>query len=315
MASPEIQRLRETLERALQGQDDAKAGLLLALVAREHAYLEGPPGCGKSALARALARASGARIAELAFHRDASAAELLGEVHLRREARASLERIAIELSVGPSASAEVLLLDDLSRAPGEALGVLLRVLGQRRLADRALPLETAIATSGPPELENYGDPLEPTQLDRFAFQVRMRGLVGARSFALARALLDRPLGQDLPPPLDTEVRHALQRRAAALPIESSARAALLRAVERLAGVERARRRRARRRRRRRRRSAPARAHGPLRARRGAARRGRRRLAAQSAAHAPPRRNPRRGSGRRAVARRGSPAGRRARFPA
>ena len=234
--SPEIQRLREILERALYGQDDAKTGLLLALVAREHAYLEGPPGCGKSALARALAHGSGARFAELAFHRDASAAELLGEVHLRREARARTERIALELALGPSASAEILLLDDLSRAPGEALGVLLRVLGQRQLAQRALPLETAIATSGPPDLESYADPLEPTQLDRFAIQVRMHGLVGARRFALARALLDRELAADAPLPIDTETRHSLQRSAAALPIEPAARAALLRAVERLAAA-------------------------------------------------------------------------------
>ncbi len=236
MSSPEIQRLREILERALHGQEDAKTGLVLALVAREHAYLEGPPGCGKSALARALAHGSGARFAELAFHRDASAAELLGELRLRREARAGKERIALELALGASASAEVLLLDDLSRAPGEALGVLLRVLGQRRLADRALPLETAIATSGPPDLESYADPLEPTQLDRFAIQVRMRGLLGARRFSLARGLLDRELGPDAPIPLDTEARHSLQRRAAALPIEPSARAALLRAVERLAAA-------------------------------------------------------------------------------
>ena len=233
MAIPELERLRAALDLAVHGQDDAKLGLLLALLAREHAYLEGPPGCGKSALARALASASGARRAELAFHRDASAAELLGEVHLRRESRAPGERIAIELALGPSASAELLLLDDLSRAPGEALGSLLRVLAERRFAGRALPLETAIATAGPPDLESYADPLEPTQLDRFAIQLRMRGLVGARRFALARALLDREL-EASPPPLDTEMRHSLQRRAAALPIEPAARAALLRAVERLA---------------------------------------------------------------------------------
>ncbi len=69
-------------------------------------------------------RAAGARTAELAFHRDASAADLLGEVHLRREraAHGRGERISLELAAGPSARAEVLVLDDLSRAPGEALG-------------------------------------------------------------------------------------------------------------------------------------------------------------------------------------------------
>ena len=37
----------------IKAHDDAKTGIWLALIAREHAYLEGPPGCGKSALAAA----------------------------------------------------------------------------------------------------------------------------------------------------------------------------------------------------------------------------------------------------------------------
>jgi MoxR-like ATPase len=236
MPLPELERLRAALDAVVFGQEDAKTGLLLALLAREHAYLEGPPGSGKSALARALAAASGARAAELAFHRDASAAELLGDVRLRREPRAHGERIALELALGPTADAELLVLDDLSRAPGEALGLFARVLGERRLGGRALPLETAVATSGPPDLESYADPLEPAQLDRFAIQVRLHGLVGARRFAVARALLDRDLAAAAPRALDTEVRHALQRRAAGLALEPAARAALLRAVERLAAA-------------------------------------------------------------------------------
>src|SRR5215475_14142826 len=140
-ATTELSALRTALAAVVHGQEDAATGLVLALVAREHAYLEGPPGCGKSALGRALGRASGARTAELAFHRDASAADLLGEVRLRRERVPGRgERIALELAAGPSAHAEVLLLDDLARAPGEALGLLLRVLAERRLGGAALPL-------------------------------------------------------------------------------------------------------------------------------------------------------------------------------
>ena len=234
MSVPELERLRAALDAVVHGQDDAKTALVLALVAREHAYLEGPPGCGKSSLARALARASGARAAELAFHRDASAAELVGDVRLRREARGAGERISLEHAPGPSAEAEVLVLDDVSRAPGEALGALLPWLGERRLAGRVVPLETAVATSGPPDLESYADPLEPTQLDRFALQVRLHGLLGARRFAAARALLDLEPLAAAPIALDTEMRHSLQRRAARLEFEPAARAALLRAVERLA---------------------------------------------------------------------------------
>jgi MoxR-like ATPase len=225
--------LRDALDPVLVAHGDGKTGLVLALLAREHAYLEGPPGCGKSALALAFARIAGARLMQASFHRDTSAVELLGSPRLRRQRRGNAERLAFELMPGPLATAEVLLLDDLSRAPGEALAPLLRILSERRAAGAALPLETAIATAGAADLESYADPLEPSQLDRFAVQIRMRGLVSGRRFERARTLLDRDGEPPLHAVLDTDQRHALQRAVAALTIEPAARAALLRAVERL----------------------------------------------------------------------------------
>lgn len=228
-----LARAREALDRVVVGQEDAKTGLLLALVAREHAYLEGPPGCGKSALASALPRIAGASSARISFHRDTSASELLGEPHLRRERRETTERVSFERIPGALAHAEILLLDDLSRAPGEALAPLLRILSERRLAGMKLPLETAVATAASDELEGHCDPLEPSQLDRFAVQLRVRGLLSGRRFALARELLDHPPAESSEAVLDAAHRHQMQREAAALPIEPAALDALLRAVERL----------------------------------------------------------------------------------
>ncbi len=226
-----LARVRSALAGVVLGHEDAKTGLLLAVLAREHAYLEGPPGCGKSALASALARIIGARATEISFHRDTSAGELLGVQSLRRRRRGSSERLSFERSPGRVADAEILLLDDLSRAPGEALAPLLRVLSGRSLGGSKLPLETAIATAGPDDLESYADPLEPSQLDRFAIQVRMRGLVLGRHFARARELLDRVQEPEITTRLETAERHRLQREVADVPIEPAARDALLRAVE------------------------------------------------------------------------------------
>lgn len=228
-----LDRARAALDEVLTGQEDAKTGLLLALLAREHAYLEGPPGCGKSTLVAAFAQIAGARTTQIHFHRDTSASELLGEPYLLRRRRERTERLSFERTPGSLTRAEVLLLDDLSRAPGEALAPLLRILSERASAGVKLPLETAFATAGSEELESYADPLEPSQLDRFAVQVRMRGLVLGRGFARARLVLDRAPAAPIEAALDAAQRHRLQHEVAALPIESTTRSALLRAVEQL----------------------------------------------------------------------------------
>lgn len=183
--------LRTALGRVLVGQDESATGLTLALLAEQHAYLEGPPGCGKSELAAALAALSGARTHTLVFHRDIRETDLLGDVLLSRHRHRGHERLRRELIPGPLLQAEIALLEDLPRSPGEALGPLLRILAERNALGQPLPLESAVATGPLEQVEAPIDPLEPGQLDRFAVQLRLTGLLTGGLFDEAAVLLER----------------------------------------------------------------------------------------------------------------------------
>ncbi len=231
-----LARLRAALDREVAGHEDAKTGLILAWLAGEHAYLEGPPGCAKSLLAEAFLRAVGGRAALLRCHRDMREWDLLGATQLQRRAVAGGERLRRTLAPGPLLQAELAVLDDLARAPGEALGLLGPILGARRIAGRALPLGTAIATGLPAELEAYTDPLEPAQLDRFAIQVRMAGTLSSRSWPLARQLLDFVPSAAGSAVLDAAERRALRERAARLRVPRDVRRALVEVAVRLTAL-------------------------------------------------------------------------------
>ena len=188
-----LSRLRELLDRHVVGHDDAKQALLLALVCREHIYLEGPPGSAKTRMAELAARGASLGFFFYQMHRDTRLSELVGDVVLERRplAGAEGERIPQAIEPGGILTAEVCVLDDISRAPGEALNVLLRVLNERKFGERSIPLLTAIATSNPLRDEYYNEPLDPANLDRFALQLRVSGLIQSGDRAQARALIDR----------------------------------------------------------------------------------------------------------------------------
>lgn len=211
--------LRHALGRALTGQPDAVSGLLLALVAREHAWLEGPPGCGKTRLAEALAPLCGARSARLGS--DAG-------FTLVRERAGTRERIRRVAERSPLHDAEIAVLDDAARCDGPELSRWLGALERRRLGGVALPLETAVATGRP---DDTG--LDPAALDLFAVQVRLRGLLTSRSFDAARELARAPRDARRAPVLDRATRRAAQEAAAALAVDPAARDALARALARL----------------------------------------------------------------------------------
>ena len=194
---PEVQPLRSLLDSRIVGHDAAKDALLLALTCREHIYLEGPPGTAKTLLAELTARASGLNFFFHQFHRDTRLSELVGDTVLeRRPLDSGGEQIHQRTEPGAMLSAQIAVLDDISRAPGEALNVLLRILNEREFDGARLGLLSAIATSNPFDDDYYNEPLDPANLDRFALQLRVEGLLhdpnSPQALELLRHFSERP---------------------------------------------------------------------------------------------------------------------------
>ena len=78
-------RMRRSLDASLVGQDLLKHGVLLGLVAGEHVFIEGQPGCGKTMAAEVAARASHLSTFFYQFHRDTRVSELVGHTVVHRQ--------------------------------------------------------------------------------------------------------------------------------------------------------------------------------------------------------------------------------------
>jgi MoxR-like ATPase len=191
----ELESLHKLLDAHVVGHEETKHVLLLGLLCREHVYLEGPPGSAKTRMAEIVAKGSNLEFFFYQLHRDTRLAELVGDVVVERRplppGEGEGERIHQRIEPGGILTAEVCVLDDISRAPGEALNVLLRILNERKFGDQSIPLLTAIATSNPMRDEYYNEPLDPANLDRFALQLRVSGLLQSGMVETARTLVDR----------------------------------------------------------------------------------------------------------------------------
>ncbi|MBI4083247.1 MAG: AAA family ATPase [Candidatus Lambdaproteobacteria bacterium] len=184
--------IRNRLDHFVVGHGQVKEALLLALIGREHFYLQGEPGCAKTLLAEVAGHAAGLAFEFCQFHRDTRLNDLLGDVVLRRSRQADGgEIIEQTLRHGGLLRAQIAVLDDITRAPGEALNVLLRLLNEREYLSQRIPLMSAIATTNPTGDEYYNEPLDPANLDRFTLQFKAKGALGGSDFELARSIMDR----------------------------------------------------------------------------------------------------------------------------
>jgi MoxR-like ATPase len=117
---------REEIGKIIIGQQTVIDLALLAVVANQHALVEGVPGVAKTLLVRTLARVLGCEFERIQFTPDLMPADITGTNVF------NLQRNEFTLVRGPIFTA-FLLADEINRAPAKTQSALLQAMQERQL--------------------------------------------------------------------------------------------------------------------------------------------------------------------------------------
>ena len=160
--------IRGEIAKAVVGQTDTVDHMLIALLARGHVLLEGPPGTAKTFLAQCFSATLGLDFSRIQFTPDLMPGDILGSNLF------NFQTSQFTLTRGPI-FCDVLLADEINRTPPKTQAALLEAMQERRVtldgtAHQLPPHFMVVATQNP--IENQGVyPLPEAQLDRFLFKL------------------------------------------------------------------------------------------------------------------------------------------------
>jgi len=179
-------RVLTELGRVVLGQEAALREALLALLARGHVLLEGPPGTAKTLLVRALNEALGLEFRRIQFTPDLMPSDITGISILTGQGEFSFRP-------GPL-FADLVLADEINRAPAKTQAALLEAMEERGSTVDGVrhpmsPSFTVFATQNPIEFEGTY-PLPEAELDRFL----LKSTLGYPEAAIETGVLERVLG-------------------------------------------------------------------------------------------------------------------------
>ncbi|MEM6275836.1 MAG: MoxR family ATPase [Pseudomonadota bacterium] len=164
----QAEQLRAEIGKTVLGQEDIVDMLIVALFARGHVLMEGPPGTAKTLLARSFASVLSLDFGRIQFTPDLMPGDVLGTSIFNFQTNDFI------LTKGPVFS-EVLLADEINRAPPKTQAALLQAMNEQVVSidgtDHSLGENfIVVATQNP--IEQQGTyPLPEAQLDRFLFKV------------------------------------------------------------------------------------------------------------------------------------------------
>jgi MoxR-like ATPase len=176
----------EQVGRVVLGQDAALREALVALLARGHVLLEGPPGTAKTLLVRALNEVLGLEFRRIQFTPDLMPSDITGVSVLSAQSE-------FRFRPGPL-FADLVLADEINRAPAKTQAALLEAMQERSVTVDGVqhPMSesfTVFATQNPIEFEGTY-PLPEAELDRFM----LKSMVGYPDQAAEDGVLQRVLG-------------------------------------------------------------------------------------------------------------------------
>lgn len=160
----DIQEARRRIHRVVKGQDTTLTLLFVALGARGHALLDGPPGVGKTTLSKTFAKVTGLEFKRVQMTTDLMPADITGyNVYNPSTGTFTLRK-------GPIFT-NVLLADELNRTPPRTQASLLEVMQEQQatIEGETYPVPDpflVLATKNPIETEGVYT-LPEAELDRF----------------------------------------------------------------------------------------------------------------------------------------------------
>jgi MoxR-like ATPase len=166
------------------------------MVVEGHVLLEGPPGLGKTLLARTVAAATGLHFDRVQCTPDLMPADVTGTTVLVQDEAGHRQLV---FRRGPI-FAQIVLVDEINRAVPRTQSAMLEAMQERTVTvgttTHALPRPFVVLATQNPTGDAGTYRLPEAQRDRFLVQVR----IGQPSEAVLQTLLDRTTGEPGPAP-------------------------------------------------------------------------------------------------------------------